>query len=173
MKRFLTIWVLSAVIAIAVGIVTFNIASQHYQPNLSGTSSTKTIQPPKAEEIENRINAYRSEKGLPLFKDSSTLDLAAMARAEGMCAANDWSHNKDWEVLNQYYAYSYAGENLYYGYLQEEQARVSVQNWIASPTHLANIVAEYTEIGVAVKYCPGFQNEPNAVIITNYFGVPR
>lgn len=133
----------------------------------------KEIPLPDATEIENRINAFRSEKGLSLFADNAALDQAAAARADGMCATNDWTHDKDWATLAPYYNYQYAGENLYFGYLQEEQAANAVRDWLNSPGHRANIEGNYTEFGIAVKSCPGFQNEPTAVIITNYFGVPR
>jgi uncharacterized protein YkwD len=175
MKKFLTLTVLPMLLAVIVGITVYNWASERQATptGTSDTSSTNVIAPPDATEVENRINAYRSEKGLSQLADSSALDQAAMARAEGMCAANDWSHAKDWEVLTPYYNYAYAGENLYFGFLQKEQARIAVRDWVASPTHLENIVGNYSEIGIAVKSCPGFQNEPTAIIITNYFGVPR
>lgn len=140
----------------------------------SDTSSTSVIAPPSATDIEAGINEYRISQGLAPFNSEVTaLDQAAQVRAEGMCAANDWSHTKDWEVLEPYYNYSTAGENLYYGFLQKDQAVVAMKAWIASPSHHAALVTNYSEIGVGVKYCPGFQNEPTAVIITNYFGVPR
>jgi uncharacterized protein YkwD len=134
----------------------------------------EVILAPTSDEVELKINEFRASKGLSIFNSQvPALDLAAQARAEVMCAENDWSHDKDWATLSPYYAYSYAGENLYYGHLQKDQAAGAVRNWVASPTHLANLVGNYSEIGVGVKSCPGFQNEPAAVIITNYFGVPR
>jgi uncharacterized protein YkwD len=134
----------------------------------------KIIPLPLATDIEAGINQYRISQGLSaLNSEVPQLDQAAQFRAEQMCAENDWSHNKDWEVLAPRYSYAYAGENLYYGFLQENQAAVAVRDWIASPTHQHNMVDNYNEIGVAVKSCPGFQGEPTAVIVTNYFGVPR
>lgn len=124
-------------------------------------------------EIEARLNDYRVSQGLAPLADSTTLDLAAQERAEGMCRDNNWSHNGDWAVLEQYYDYSDAGENLYYGNLIENQARDAVDSWVASPGHLKNIVGKYTQFGIGVKFCPGFQGASNAVIVTNYFGVPK
>lgn len=140
----------------------------------SDTSSTNVIALPLATDIEAGINQYRVSQGLgALNSEVPALDQAAQARAEQMCAESDWSHNKDWEVLAPHYSYAYAGENLYYGFLQKDQANVAVQAWIASPTHQHNMVDNYNEMGVGVKSCPGFQGEPTAVIVTNYFGVPR
>lgn len=129
--------------------------------------------PPKASDIEADLNAYRKQDGLAPLADSPTLDRAARARANNMCAENNWSHDGDWATLQQYYLYNSAGENLYYGGLQEDQAAKAVHDWVHSPEHLENIVGSYTEFGIAVKVCPGFQGTANAILITNYFGVPR
>lgn len=134
----------------------------------------KVISPPTSNEVEAALNQWRVENNLAAFNSEvPALDEAAQARAEGMCAENDWSHNRDWEVLDKYYSYSYAGENLYYGSLSEDQASDAIKAWASSPTHLENMMRGYTQIGIGVKSCPGFQNRPTAVIITNYFGVPR
>lgn len=141
---------------------------------VTATSSSQTIALPLANDIEAGINNYRISQGLAaLNSEVPALDHAAQIRAEQMCAENDWSHTKDWEILAPNYSYAYAGENLYYGFLQKDQAAVAVKSWVASPTHQHNMVDNYNEMGVGVKACPGFQNEPTAVIVTNYFGVPR
>lgn len=141
---------------------------------VTAASSSQTIALPLATDIEAGINNYRISQGLgALNSDVPALDEAAAARAEQMCRDNDWSHNRDWEILAPHYNYAYAGENLYYGFLQKNQTAAAIQAWIASPTHQHNMVDNYNEMGVAVKACPGFQNEPTAVIVTNYFGVPR
>jgi len=154
----------------------FNLLAEYNQPT---DQATQVVQPkqtplPLATDIEAGINQYRiSQVVAPLNSEVPALDQAAQARADQICADNDWSHTKDWEILAPYYSYASAGENLYYGFLQENQATVAVQAWIASPTHQHNMVGNYNEMGVAVKSCPGFQGEPTAVIVTNYFGVPR
>lgn len=140
----------------------------------SDTSSASVIAPPLATDIEAGINQYRISQGLaPLDSEVTVLDEAATERAEQMCRDNDWSHARDWEILRSHYDYTHAGENLYYGSLRERQADNAVKTWIASPTHQQNMVGDYSQMGVAVKSCPGFQGEPTAVIVTNYFGVPR
>lgn len=173
MKKILiglaALWVICAIWFLA---STFASKPTEVDPTKNSTQ-VQAISLPDASEVENRINAFRSEKGLSQLADSPALDQAAAARADGMCATNDWSHAQDWATLAPYYKYSYAGENLYFGYLQKEQAAAAVRDWLNSPTHRANIEGNYTEFGIAVKKCPGFQNEPTAIIITNYFGVPQ
>lgn len=172
MKKFIFLTLLPLFVAVIVGITVFNWANQRQQ--LTDTSSTNIILPPTSDEVEAKINEFRTSRQLATFNSNvPALDQAAQVRAENMCRDKDWSHAKDWDTLTPYYSYSYAGENLYFGYLQQNQAARAVHDWVASPTHLENLVGNYTEIGVGVTKCPGFQNEPTAVIITNYFGVPR
>jgi uncharacterized protein YkwD len=134
------------------------------------TASPKLV---TSQEVERELNEYRSSQGLSVLEDNTTLDLAAQERAEGMCATNNWSHEGDWTVLDQYYEYTTAGENLYYFPVVENQAESALDSWVKSPGHLKNIVGDYTQTGVGVKLCPNFQGEKDAVIITNYFGVPK
>lgn len=168
---------LAITIALLLGWMVFALyllAAQDTHSVFSDASSSEIILPPTSNEVEAAINDWRASEGLARFNsDVPVLDQAAQARAEGMCKENDWSHAKDWAVLDQYYTYSYAGENLYYGSLQPHQDDDAVKTWVASPSHLANLKADYSQIGIGVKACPGFQGNDDAVIITNYFGVPR
>lgn len=170
MKKIIII-ILTMVAGILIGIaIPKNIGYQL----VSDSSSSRIILPPTSSQIEAALNEFRAEKELTQFNtEVPALDQAAQARAEGMCKENDWSHAKDWVTLDKYYSYSYAGENLYYGSLREDQVSDAIKTWAASPTHLENMVKEYTQVGIGVKSCPGFQGDSSAVIITNYFGVPR
>ena len=156
------------------GFALYLATTQSSQSVVSEASSAKIVLPPTSSEVEAEINKWRASQGLAAFNSEvPALDQAAQYRAEVMCQENDWSHAKDWLTLDKYYAYSYAGENLYYGTLREGQAATALKTWVESPTHLENLQKGYTQIGIGVKYCPGFQGDSKAVIITNYFGVPR
>lgn len=125
-------------------------------------------------EVEMALNEWRVSKGLPIFNtENPVLDKAAQVRAETMCAENDWSHDKAWQVLDQYYRYSFASENLHYDRLQEGQAANAIYGWEHSPGHLKTMLADHKEASIGVKYCPGYQGMENAVLIVNYFGNPR
>lgn len=136
-----------------------------------------TIEEPKlvtSEEVETVLNEWRVDQGLPTFRtDNPILDQAAQARADSMCAANDWTHDKAWQVLDQYYQYSFASENLHYDFLQKDQAANAIYGWEHSPGHLKTMLADHKEASIGVKYCPGYQDMPTAVLIVNYFGNPR
>lgn len=126
------------------------------------------------EEVETALNEWRVNRGLPTFRtDNPMLDTAAQARAESMCAANDWSHDKAWAELDQYYEYSFASENLHYDFLQDNQAANAIYGWEHSPGHLTTMLADHKEASIGVKYCPGYQGMARAVLIVNYFGNPR
>lgn len=175
-KRYIAMTIAFVVAMLGIGVlwILITITNNILPHGETAATSSRIIPLPLATDIEAGINQYRTSQGLPVLNSEvAALDQAAAARAEQMCAANDWSHARDWEILAPHYAWAYAGENLYYGYSQENQAAVAVQAWINSPTHHANMVGNYSEMGIAVKACPGFQNEPTAVIVTNYFGVPR
>lgn len=169
MKRTIVI-ILAMIIGLLIGVA----IPKDVRELTSYSSSTNIILPPTSDQVETALNKFRTSKQLAAFNtDVPALDKAAQSRAEGMCKENDWSHTKDWTILDQYYSYNYAGENLYYGSLREDQVSDAIKTWAASPTHLENMVKGYTQVGIGVKSCPGFQGDASAVIITNYFGVPR
>lgn len=140
------------------------------------TQSTKPIeaQVVTPEKVETALNEWRVDHGLPTFKtDNPALDEAAQVRAETMCAANDWSHDKAWQVLDQYYSYTFASENLHFSHLRVDQADAAIYGWEHSPGHLKTMQADHKEASIGVKYCPGYQGLSTAVLIVNYFGNPR
>jgi hypothetical protein len=168
---------IAVIVAILVGglIIAIAIESQSPERQVSSHTSTvpKIIPLPDPNEIEVRVNAYRTENGAAVLTDSEILSQAAQARAEQMCADNDWSHDKAWEILDPRYSYTYASENLFFDYLKEDFARLAIEGWASSDGHRENMLKDHREIGVGVKSCPGFQGYDTAVIVTNYFGVPR
>ena len=143
-------------------------------PKPTPTGSTASvIAPPTSQEVETAINKFRADNGLPALTDNAVLDQAAQVRADTMCAENDWSHDKAWQVLDQYYQYAKASENLHYDFLQKDQANNAVYGWAHSPGHRETMLADNKELGIGVKYCPGYQGRPTAVLITSYYGIPR
>ncbi len=144
------------------------------QEQTTASVQEDTLQVVTPEEVEQALNDWRTKHGLHTFRtDNPVLDAAAQARAESMCAANDWTHDKAWQVLDQYYAYSTASENIHYDFLQEGQAANAIYGWEHSPGHLKTMLAEHSEASIGVKDCPGYQGMPTAVLIVNYFGNPR
>jgi uncharacterized protein YkwD len=80
----------------------------------------------------------------PLIEDT-TLNMRAQARAEYLCANNQWSHNA-W--LNSFNGipYNYAGENLARGFMNPVDEFNALMR---SQTHRQNIVSPlYTKVGI-------------------------
>lgn len=167
------------IVLAAVGLLVFASVIEGLIPeSLPSKPQAQTVIPePKlvtSEEVETALNEWRVDRGLPIFRtDNPVLDKAAQARAESMCAANDWSHDKAWQVLDQYYRYTFASENLHYDHLQNGQAANAIYGWEHSEGHHKTMLADHKEASIGVKYCPGYQGMENAVLIVNYFGVPQ
>lgn len=171
---FITVLLLGA--GVWAGLTSLNQQSERSVTSTSQVAgeSYETPKPPVASDVEAEVNKLRVEAGLtPLYSDNPVLDRAAEARASSMCATDDWSHKQAWPVLEQFYTWYEAGENLYYGHLQKNMAQNVARDWKNSPSHYKNIVKDYTEMGMGVYLCAEFQGKKNVAIIVNYFGVPR
>lgn len=132
------------------------------------------VELPDTERVEAGVNGVRVERGLPALSPSPALDTAAQTRAQYLCDRNQWSHDASWDVLAPYYAYQYAGENLYYNAVVGGIEQDAVTKWVASPGHYANIInPNYTEIGTGMAKCQGYQALDEGIIIVNYFGAPQ
>jgi uncharacterized protein YkwD len=120
------------------------------------------------------VNGARLNTGLPILAHSALLDQSAYAKAVNMCLGDYWAHDSPsgrtpWYFIRAVgYSYTYAGENLAYGYWS---APVTVTAWLASAEHYANIMStQYTEIGAASISCAYYQGEANQIITVNHFG---
>ena len=93
------------------------------------------------------VNAKRADNGLAALTWSNGLESCAMVRATE--AASKFSHTrpngKDWYTVNSELMW---GENLAKGY---DSAQSVVDAWMASPTHVANILADdFTTCSIAI-----------------------
>lgn len=98
-------------------------------------------------------NQERANHGLPALVESATLDAVATLKAQDEIIYHYWGHNSPTGITPWHwygvagYNYTYAGENIAEGY---ETSLATMQAWIASPEHEANIVnAHYTQVGFA------------------------
>lgn len=99
-------------------------------------------------------NQYRQAKGLSPFKENDKLKKAADKKIKDMVNNQYFDHVSpqkqslsDWLGLEGY-QYEVAGENLAVGF---QSAQEIFKNWLASPTHLANIIdPDFTEMGIEV-----------------------
>jgi uncharacterized protein YkwD len=110
------------------------------------SSEEATITP---ESVIAMTNQERTARGLPALTISESLTRAAEAKAKDMLQHEYFAHAQ-WErfIRRAGYFYCSAGENLG---LNQTEAGELVEEWMASPTHRANLLkGRYREIGVAI-----------------------
>lgn len=116
-------------------------------------------------QIIEMTNAYRGRQNLGLLKASPSLAKAARAYAAFLAKSGLFSHTADGRqagdrISSAGYAWCQIGENLAMhldsrGFEARVLAEKSVEGWINSPPHRANLVAPFmTEIGVGVAQAP-------------------
>ena len=121
-------------------------------PSILGFASSIT-----SSQVEQETNQQRAALGIGALTDNPTLDQAAKAKGNNMCADQYWAHISPsgvtpWVFMkNAGYHYAVAGENLARDFSDTPSM---VAAWMASPTHRENMVnTRYKEIGVAVIDC--------------------
>lgn len=99
---------------------------------------------------------FRSKEGKNPLLLNQKLTSAARNKARLLCETDVWSHTpkegRVWEqeIIDSGYSYEFAGENLAKGYDEPERF---VEAWIASPTHKANLLGDFKDVGVAFNQC--------------------
>jgi uncharacterized protein YkwD len=117
-------------------------------------------------QIIEMTNAYRGRQNLARLSANPNLAKAARAYAAFLAKSGLFSHTADGREVGERiasagYAWCQVGENLAMhldsrGFESRALASKSVEGWINSPPHRANLVAPHmTEIGVGVARAPG------------------
>ena len=119
-------------------------------------------------------NIQRAQSSLPGLTVNTSLSSAAFAKAKDMFANNYWAHVSPtgitpWKWLGDAgYNYDVAGENLAKNY---PTAQATVDAWMASPTHRANILnTKYQDVGFAVV--DGTLDGRPTTLVVVYYGAP-
>lgn len=126
-------------------------------------------------------NAFRGRQKLGTLKANPSLTEAARAYAAYLAKNGKFSHTADGReagdrIRSAGYAWCQVGENLALhvdsrGFESRALAQKSVEGWINSAPHRANLVAPYmTEIGVGVASAPG--KDPKFISV-QLFGRPE
>lgn len=96
-------------------------------------------------------NAERAKQGLPALKVDSALSKVARTKSQDIKDKNYFDHNSPtygspFDMMKQFgISYRSAGENIAKGQRTPEEV---VNAWMNSPGHRANILGNYTHIGV-------------------------
>ncbi len=116
-------------------------------------------------------NASRAANGKAGFTLNTQLNNSAQAKAQNMADNNYWAHvapdgTQPWFFFEAAgYSYSAAGENLAYGF---ESSNAVNQGWMNSPTHKANILGDYTEVGFGFVNAPSYQGGEYTIVVAHY-----
>lgn len=125
-------------------------------------------------ELLKDTNNERVNENLAGLTLNEKLSQAAFLKAQDMFKNDYWAHTspngtQPWKWFGDVgYNYSYAGENLAKNY---PTAAATVEAWMESPTHRANIVnPHYTDIGFAVV--DGVLMGQNTTLVVALYGAP-
>lgn len=128
------------------------------------------------EGLKQETNERRAAAQQPALKVNETLNQAAQAKANDMVIRDYWSHNtpegnQPWEfITNAGYSYKKAGENLAYGFGNEDQV---IAGWMNSPGHRANLLdANYQEVGFGFAEAPDYIDKGPSTIVVAMYGQP-
>lgn len=107
---------------------------------------------------------------------NAQLTKAAQVKAQDMVERNYWSHNTPegnapWEFVNNVgYSYKKAGENLAYGFKNEDEV---IAGWMNSPGHRANMLdINYQEVGFGFAESPNYVEGGPSTIVVAMYGQP-
>lgn len=125
------------------------------------------------EALLSGTNNARVSNGLASFGINSQLNSAAQAKAQDMASKNYWAHvspdgTEPWYFFQQAgYSYIRAGENLAYGFMTSQAA---IDGWMNSPSHRANILGDYAEVGFGIVNTPDYQSGGQQTIVVAHYG---
>ncbi len=111
------------------------------------------------EKVLERINDYRAENGLEPLTLDETLMKAAQTRGEELISS--YSHTRPdgtkWHTVLSEVSFSYrsAGENIAWNEGTLRTAKFTVNAWIDSPGHRANILGDYEITGICCVHSGG------------------
>ena len=116
-------------------------------------------------------NQSRAAQGLAPLSLNSQLNSSAQMKAQHMVDGNYWAHVSPDGVQPWYffeaagYSYLAAGENLAYGFATSFETNTG---WMNSPSHRANILGSYKEVGFGFVNSSNFQGNENTVVVAHY-----
>jgi len=114
------------------------------------------------------LNQERKSLGLQPLKENTTLDNAAVLKAQDILEKDYFSHQSPDGVAPWYwfkiagYNYKIAGENLAIGFLDSRELN---RAWLDSPSHRANLLnSNYKDVGIAILK-GDFQGNETTVVV--------
>lgn len=122
-------------------------------------------------DLHAAANASRAANGLGALTLNGQLNNAAQAKAQHMADNNYWAHvapdgTQPWYFFEAAgYNYIRAGENLAYGF---STSYATNDGWMNSPSHRANILGDYIDVGFGIVNSATFQGGENTIVVAHY-----
>ncbi len=161
--KAMTVYVLAAVLLKAFSLLA-----------LIGAPATKLFADVSSQFVIALTNQERQSQGLPVLAENQILDKAACEKANDMIQNKYFAHDSPtgvdpWHWFAQAgYQYSRAGENLAIDFYQSQDV---VNAWMNSPSHRANLMGTYQDIGICVAQ--GNIEGYDSTIVVQLFGTPK
>jgi uncharacterized protein YkwD len=153
------------------------IGTQQSQGGVAGSQNYFEGLSFQAQKLLEGTNQERTANSLSALTLNEKLNAAAVAKCEDMVAKNYWSHNdpagnEPWHFMTATgYSYTFAGENLAYGYTDESAV---VSGWMASEGHRKNILdSNFAEVGFGMCKSENFVNTGRHLIVVQFFAKPE
>lgn len=116
----------------------------------NGDTTSSSAERAAINQILAETNAFRAAHGKPALKLSTEMTTVARNWSQRMATTGEFKHNPDY--AKQIPAgWTRAGENIAAGYALNSV----VQGWIDSPGHRANLLGDFTHLGIGYVSQPG------------------
>ncbi len=139
-----------------------------------GIPATKLFADVSSQFVISLTNQERQSQGLPVLAENQILDKAACEKANDMIQNRYFAHDSPsgidpWHWFTQVgYQYSRAGENLAIDFSQSQDV---VNAWMNSPSHRANLLGNYQDVGICVAQ--GNIEGYTSTLVVQLFGTPK
>ncbi|HEX6152545.1 MAG TPA: CAP domain-containing protein [Solirubrobacterales bacterium] len=105
------------------------------------------------------VNETRSRRGLPSLTESSLLRQSAAGKSGDLIGCNEFSHTACGREFSHWIREAgylepecwRVGENLAWGVAKQATVGSIFDAWMHSPTHRANILGDFEEIGIDLR----------------------
>lgn len=122
-------------------------------------------------DLLSATNNYRAQSGLGALSLHSQLNSSSQMKAQHMVDNDYWAHvapdgTQPWHFFTLAgYNYTAAGENLAYGF---DSSSAVVNAWYNSPSHRANMLGDYVDVGFGYVNGPSYQGGQYTVVVAHY-----
>lgn len=122
-------------------------------------------------DLLSNTNSYRAQNGLGALSLHGQLNSSSQMKAQHMIDNDYWAHvapdgTQPWHFFALAgYNYVAAGENLAYGF---DSSSAVVNAWYNSPSHRANMLGDYADVGFGYVNGPSYQGGQYTVVVAHY-----